>query len=721
VLYGDLDADSRALLHRNLSGYLRKLIEDGREENWSRLAEHLSRSGPECRIEAVGAWREAARRARARLAFDEAVVSFSKALRDFGEGPSRDPEDRYELLLEYAEAKFLAGDASGGHAECREALNIARSLEDAARMARAALTLGSAIVVARVDNELIDALRECLDALPESESAWRPRVLARLAAALQPAPDPSVPMDMARQALALARSTHDEDALYHVLRFAIGALMDFAPAGERRALNEEFAELASKRGDVPGRFRSTLRLIIDCCEIADRTGMDRYVDECRRIAERIGLPHYQWRACSVRAMQATIDGSFSRATRLLDLAEGYAGEIDDLEAKITIPLQRFAILIEWDSDDGWSFDKIEERLQSAYASGMSEAEFFVTPFVESHKQPLTRESARMALRNEAIVARTFAGGDRYSVCRLGETAAIAEDRDTAERAYRRNLQFEDHCATLGLMGSTCSGPISWTLAKLAHCLGRPDDADRFIDKAIAIAGSMRSPVWLARIHWTAAEILTTRGDLDGARRHDAAAREIAGRIGLRRDSSVAAPVTERPAADSDRPIELQQHGDMWHVDFRGAGTTLRDSKGLRMLDTLVSRPETDIHVLDLVGGSAIADEGAPGPALDDKARREYGARLRVLAEEIEDAEALGDIGRAEAARSEQDLLASQLSGAYGLGGRRRNTGSAAERARVNVRRRLKDAIDRIGQQLPEAGKYLESTVKTGTYCRYTPL
>ena len=135
--------------------------------------------------------------------------------------------------------------------------------------------------------------------------------------------------------------------------------MDFAPADERLQLNEEFGALAEKFGDVPGQFRSKLRLMIDACEAAHRGAMDRAIEECHHLAERIGLPHYRWRAASARAMQATIDGDFARATKLLDAAQKYADQIDDLEAKVSIPLQRFTILIEWDSEKGETLEQIE--------------------------------------------------------------------------------------------------------------------------------------------------------------------------------------------------------------------------------------------------------------------------------------------------------------------------------------------------------------------------
>lgn len=140
-----------------------------------------------------------------------------------------------------------------------------------------------------------------------------------------------------------------------------------------------------------------------------------------------------------------------------------------------------------------------------------------------------------------------------------------------------------------------------------------------------------------------------------------------------------------------------------------------------MLAKLVSRPDAEIHVLDLSGTPEAVEQNGTGPMLDNQARDAYRRRLAELREELEDAEALSDLGRAENLRSEIDFITRELSRAFGLGGRKRSAGDAAERARVNVRRRIKDAIDRIRDQAPGAGNYLENTIKTGRYCKYSPM
>jgi hypothetical protein len=63
---------------------------------------------------------------------------------------------------------------------------------------------------------------------------------------------------------------------------------------------------------------------------------------------------------------------------------------------------------------------------------------------------------------------------------------------------------------------------------------------------------------------------------------------------------------------------------------------------------------------------------------------------------------------------------SQLSAAYGLGGRVRRAGQPAERARTAVTARIRDAMRRIGSAHAELGTHLRHSVSTGTFCSYRP-
>jgi hypothetical protein len=63
----------------------------------------------------------------------------------------------------------------------------------------------------------------------------------------------------------------------------------------------------------------------------------------------------------------------------------------------------------------------------------------------------------------------------------------------------------------------------------------------------------------------------------------------------------------------------------------------------------------------------------------------------------------------------------EVARSVGLGGRSRRFGSAAERARTAIQRRLKDAIARIGEQSPALRAHLERSLRTGAFCSYRPV
>ena len=143
-----------------------------------------------------------------------------------------------------------------------------------------------------------------------------------------------------------------------------------------------------------------------------------------------------------------------------------------------------------------------------------------------------------------------------------------------------------------------------------------------------------------------------------------------------------------------------------------------------MLARLVEHPGKELHVLDLAAEPeddvALADRGDAGEVLDAKAREAYQRRISDLRAEVDEADRFADVGRADRARRELDFLIQQLSSAVGLGGRARRSGSAVERARITVQRRVREAIRKIADYESELGRHLDWAIRTGTYCAYEP-
>jgi len=213
--------------------------------------------------------------------------------------------------------------------------------------------------------------------------------------------------------------------------------------------------------------------------------------------------------------------------------------------------------------------------------------------------------------------------------------------------------------------------------------------------------------------------------------------ETLGMDGLRRKLTGLSSTTALRALPDDAVFRCD--GDFWTVAWQGKLVRLKDSKGVQCLAHLLRHQGREILALDLIvhlsGSDSLPDgqvgasergrrqrpaEGDLGPILDAEARRAYRTRLADLRDELDEASRCNDLGRAEALRAEMEMVTAQLRSAVGLGGRDRAPGSAAERARLTVSKRIRAALKRIGELHPQLGHYLNACVKTGHYCSYTP-
>jgi DNA-binding NarL/FixJ family response regulator len=190
---------------------------------------------------------------------------------------------------------------------------------------------------------------------------------------------------------------------------------------------------------------------------------------------------------------------------------------------------------------------------------------------------------------------------------------------------------------------------------------------------------------------------------------------------------------------TESPDTFVREGEYWTIAYRHDTFRLKDSKGLRYLAELLSKPGVEIHALELVAavaGTACPDQqggrkkaaredglevgrlGDAGNVIDAQAKAAYGRRLRELADELAEADDFNDPERSYRAQQEIDALEQQLAGAFGLGGRARKAGSASERARVNVRNSIASALRAVAAHGPALADHLSKAVRTGTFCCY---
>jgi hypothetical protein len=117
---------------------------------------------------------------------------------------------------------------------------------------------------------------------------------------------------------------------------------------------------------------------------------------------------------------------------------------------------------------------------------------------------------------------------------------------------------------------------------------------------------------------------------------------------------------------------------------------------------------------------AVGRMGDAGEMLDGQAKVAYKLRTVELREQLEEARELNQLELVDRLEDEIETLGRELSRAVGLGGRDRRAASASERARINVTRAIKIALERIAEHNPALATLLTSSIRTGTFCSYTP-
>lgn len=684
-LYADLAPARRAELHGATAD---ALVASGHgRDDLATVAHHLFESTrPSVQVGEVA--RDAARAALARLAFEEAARLCERALARH----TADDELAFELELALGEAVIRTGNLADGREHCARAAARAKRLGSAERQARAALAFAIEQAAGAVDATMVTTLREALAALDADADAppsdLRARVLARLAAALAPPrtdDDAVAALAHGTEALAIARQLGDPDALMYAMHhggIGLGYLLPFA---ERARMIGELYELAEHRPlfklHLGGWHVATLR------EQGRLVDANTALDEYARLVDGVPRPHYRWRVPMLKATLAALASDFAASEQLaqdaLDIAEEgavQAGRMAWMMWRMSIAQLR---------GDPGSVAPDAERLEAM-----------------TQRMPPLRAwlYAATGRRDQAVrLINEVARGASYFSWALfcAEVASLVDDDELAERAYAAVSRHAEHNSLLwGPSGVVVFGQAQRAAGDLATRLGRSDEAHRWYDAANALGTTMQAPALIA---------LATRGQASAVSASAATTASTA---------TAAARVAVPARAIGD--IEVRREGEMWRVSSStGVTMSLKDSKGLAYLGHLVSRPRQELHVTQLVDLGDVSSDA--GTVLDARAKAQYKRRLDDLRDQLEEARGFGDFARAERVEAELETIAEQLAAAVGLGGRDRKVGSHAERARINIQRRLRDVIDRIGEHDPTLGRYLAATIKTGMFCTFMPI
>lgn len=662
-LYREVPDERRRELHLAVARHFAR--EPARAVSHALAAGDLSPTGEVVRL-VLAVMREA----MDRLAFEDAVALGERALAALRARLT--PSDEASILVAVGEALIVAGRAEQGRASCARAADLAG--DDASLLARAALGHASEVRLGR-DEASIRLLRSAVAAGPPDERLAI-QLLARLATAIIP-PTPEEgdePLRLARSALDRARELGDDET-----RLATSVAMfstfpqEFA-LGERFALGSEILSLSRRVGQPARAAPLVFWQVATWLELGRLDGARQEVDFGREFFASLP-PNLAWRGELLEAFLAAVEGRFDEA---YVIARRVAATSTSPEAVHQACIHLMALPYLHGDDAAYAVD-------------------------------------------DARVARTLGsvpGGRIF----LGIGDALAGRFDRVRDAIA-------HACELDLRGVPGAAALGWPVVKA----GLAEHADQFYE--LARASAERSPllfgpgITLGLADLLAGRLAALAGRPDLAATHFQRASVFAERLGAppfvaaaRRALSGAVAPSGSRSPEPDPEFSVTRRGALWCVAMhtqRGGPRELllEDRRGVAYLAALVAAPFRELHVLELSGIDEASDAG---PLLDDRAKRAYRERAESLRDTLAEAERNADLGAAERARTELDALANELRRATGLGGRDRRAGSATERARINVQRRLRDVVRRVTEGDDVLGRHLELSLKTGTFCRYAP-
>lgn len=536
TLYRELSPAQRSRLHQRIAEALEELPEGG--ATLGELAHHFLAAAPRGDgAKAVDYARRAAAQAMGKLAYEEAADLYSRALELIEMEPS-DDELRCELRLELGAAQTRAGRHALARTTLTEAAEIARSLEDTDRLARAVLALSEVSVAGRVDEGMIQLAEEALERVGPEENGRRAALLSVLGQELYWIDAQGRSAPIVAEAIELARKLGDDRVLASALHRWIFLAFGPESAAERLLIADEMRELAEKLGDTETLLLSHAYRVATFLELGDVAALDREVVAYERCAEELRMPHHLWHVPALRAMRALIDGDLPEAERLAEEARAMGERAEQQLAGQFYGIQLLQLRRHQGRTDEL-IPSIRQLAQDFPAIPAWRAVLATLLATSGAEEEARLELRRLAADDFATIHRDLQWLPAFAL--LGETAALIGDSEYAELVYAELLPYDGKVVVPGRAAAS-AGPVGRVLGMLARVLGRLDDSERHLQGAIdtrpawAIVPTALRPAssWPRRC-WRAAAAPT------GSARSSCSHRPSARRVRWARGASPTAP------------------------------------------------------------------------------------------------------------------------------------------------------------------------------------
>lgn len=622
-----IEPSRRAALHLACAAAAEQ--RDGSSHSAADVARHLLAALPHADAERA---REAAvragREAHDRRAHDDAARWFRRALDRLPPGSSADSE-RAALLVQLGRS-LLAGSGVD------EAVGIFEAAEAAASRAGDPVARAEALVwvtEARyrapgldVDERTRVLLADAIGELDESQPVLTARAAEQLARLEILVGDGGRALGAADRAASIARSCGHPAAAaaaHGARRWALVGPYSLADKAEASRA------MAAPPTDPAARWHWHYWKLLDALEVADPDDAWAQLEASHSMAERLREPFFvsltmAWDVC-LAAMEGRFDDAEAAAEQALAVMDPAGVDPAGVLAQ--------TMLLARERGEVEGYDELLASLAAAIPerSAVYRAILAMIYADQGRVADAAAELGRLAaddFRGVPVNAHWLT-----ALMSCAEACSILDDGAAARTLRPLLLPLRDRSVVAGAGPYLYLGAVAHHCGSLAVTAGDIEAALEDLDLADRIHARLGARPWRARTAFERARAHLRRGAVEDralAVEAGRAAREQAEALGMKgllaRLDAVATP-----EADTDRLAGMAFLDGTWEIRFGGASFGLPDSKGLRCLAVLLTRPHADVPVDQLVSVALSED-------VDDveRARVNVTRQLRSAIGRIED-------------------------------------------------------------------------------------
>jgi DNA-binding CsgD family transcriptional regulator/tetratricopeptide (TPR) repeat protein len=470
----------------------------------SRLASHWQQAGDGPR--AIRYARMAASSADKQLGYEEAARLYRLALGQAETG-GLGTADRCEVLLDLATAEYRCGNVRPAMEAFVQAADLAR------RCGRPGLLAGAPLIVQNIGDPGINAsvLRACEEVLAGADGlgdAVRARLLAQRAVALCESGRLDEAFPDSECALELAGRSGDPGLLAAVLPARHLALAGPDWTLARLALADQALGLARSAAAPIQELWARVWRTDAFWELGDIASADAEIERLAGLAHTLRNPVARWHLQRCQAVRALLLGRYERAVALSE------------EATAVLPPENFiarflhfAFMSSVDADRGESTWLDAHREMFDVGPSVIVRSMLASCFLSAGRRDEALpyyEQARGSLRRVPRDARWMG-----TMVFLTHGAFQFGDRETAEICYRELVPFEDRFMASGGGSVVCQGSVALFLGMAAMTLGRLEDSEGHLRRAIQRNAAAGARPWSARAELVLAELLRRQGRARG--------------------------------------------------------------------------------------------------------------------------------------------------------------------------------------------------------------